>query len=232
MRGGWWVAAIRAATLVARGLGAPKGLIDPGEGVLRTALREMYEETGSRGPAGEARRHPLRLHVGRRAGLQDRQLLPPPRTRRAGSARSSRRWRSRSTRPAGSRSTRRRAPRVQGRAPDGLGEAGVLAEGSSASGRGSSRRSANLRAQLLFADRRRPAPLAARRRRSASATSPRKYKKGMVVHVLVGARYGPREKVFDAVIDKVEVKRLSELSPRESSTTTPRRGVPRSSRSS
>ena len=42
-----------------------------------------------------------------------------------------------------------------------------------------------------------------------------KYKKGMVVQVLVGARYGPREKVFDAVIDKVEVKALRELSPRE-----------------
>ena len=43
----------------------------------------------------------------------------------------------------------------------------------------------------------------------------RKYKKGMVVQVLVGARYGPRERVFDAVIDKVEVKKLAELSPRE-----------------
>jgi hypothetical protein len=42
-----------------------------------------------------------------------------------------------------------------------------------------------------------------------------KYKKGMVVQVLVGARYGPREKVFDAVIDKVEVKQLADLSPRE-----------------
>ena len=42
-----------------------------------------------------------------------------------------------------------------------------------------------------------------------------KYKKGMVVHVLAGARYGPREKIFDAVIDKVEVKSLAELSPRE-----------------
>ncbi len=37
----------------------------------------------------------------------------------------------------------------------------------------------------------------------------------MVVSVLVGARYGPREKVFDAVIDKVEVKALDDLSPRE-----------------
>jgi hypothetical protein len=37
----------------------------------------------------------------------------------------------------------------------------------------------------------------------------------MVVHVLVGARYGLREKIFDAVIDKVEVKKLGELSPRD-----------------
>ena len=43
----------------------------------------------------------------------------------------------------------------------------------------------------------------------------KKYKKGMVVQVLVGARYGQREKVFDAVIDKVEVKSIAELSPRE-----------------
>ena len=42
-----------------------------------------------------------------------------------------------------------------------------------------------------------------------------KYKKGMIVQVLAGVRYSPREKVFEAVIDKVEVKRLGELSPRE-----------------
>ena len=42
-----------------------------------------------------------------------------------------------------------------------------------------------------------------------------KYRKGMIVTVLVGARYGQREKVFDAVIDKVEVKPLADLSPRE-----------------
>jgi hypothetical protein len=42
-----------------------------------------------------------------------------------------------------------------------------------------------------------------------------KYKKGMVVQVLAGTRFGPREKIFDAVIDKVEVKGLQELSPRE-----------------
>ncbi len=43
----------------------------------------------------------------------------------------------------------------------------------------------------------------------------RKYQKGMIVSVLCGARFGPRQHVFDAVIDKVEVKRLAELSPRE-----------------
>ncbi len=42
-----------------------------------------------------------------------------------------------------------------------------------------------------------------------------KYRKGMIVQVLCGARYSPREKVFDAVVDKVEVKTLGELSPRE-----------------
>jgi hypothetical protein len=42
-----------------------------------------------------------------------------------------------------------------------------------------------------------------------------KYKKGMIVTVLCGNRYSPRERIFDAVIDKVEVKTLGELSPRE-----------------
>jgi hypothetical protein len=42
-----------------------------------------------------------------------------------------------------------------------------------------------------------------------------KYRKGMIVQVLAGTRYSPREKVFDAVIDKVDVKTLAELSPRE-----------------
>ena len=42
-----------------------------------------------------------------------------------------------------------------------------------------------------------------------------KYEKGMIVAVLVGQRLGPRERVFDAVIDKVEVKPLCDVSPRE-----------------
>ena len=42
-----------------------------------------------------------------------------------------------------------------------------------------------------------------------------KYRKGMIVQVLAGQRYSPRDKIFDAVIDKVEVKTIGELSPRE-----------------
>jgi hypothetical protein len=42
-----------------------------------------------------------------------------------------------------------------------------------------------------------------------------KYRKGMIVQVLAGARFSPRDRVFNAVIDKVEVKQLAELSPRE-----------------
>ena len=43
----------------------------------------------------------------------------------------------------------------------------------------------------------------------------RKYQKGMIIAVLVGARFSPRQHVFDAVIDKVEVKTISELYPNE-----------------
>ena len=42
-----------------------------------------------------------------------------------------------------------------------------------------------------------------------------KYKKGHVVMVTVGFQHSPREKIFDAVIDAVDVKRVSELSPRD-----------------
>jgi len=43
----------------------------------------------------------------------------------------------------------------------------------------------------------------------------RKYQKGMIVSVLAGARYSQRQHIFDAVIDKVEVKTIGELSPNE-----------------
>src|SRR6188472_4744602 len=43
----------------------------------------------------------------------------------------------------------------------------------------------------------------------------RKYTRGQVVWITVGYRHGPREKIFAAVIDDVEVKKVSELSPRD-----------------
>ena len=43
----------------------------------------------------------------------------------------------------------------------------------------------------------------------------RKYKRGQVVWITVGYRHSPREKIFAAVIDDVEVKKVSELSPRD-----------------
>jgi hypothetical protein len=42
-----------------------------------------------------------------------------------------------------------------------------------------------------------------------------KYRKGNVVMVTVGFQHSPREKIFLAVIDEVEVKRVKELSPRD-----------------
>jgi hypothetical protein len=42
-----------------------------------------------------------------------------------------------------------------------------------------------------------------------------KYRKGQVVMVTVGFQHSPREKIFEAVIDSVEVKRVRELSPRD-----------------
>jgi hypothetical protein len=42
-----------------------------------------------------------------------------------------------------------------------------------------------------------------------------KYRKGEVVLVTVGFQHAPRERIFEAVVDGVEVKRVSELSPRD-----------------
>ncbi len=42
-----------------------------------------------------------------------------------------------------------------------------------------------------------------------------KYKTGQVVWITIGARYARRKKLFCAILDKVEVKPLSELSPRD-----------------
>ena len=43
----------------------------------------------------------------------------------------------------------------------------------------------------------------------------RKYQKGTVVMITVGFQHSPRERLFEAVIDTVEVKKVKELSPRD-----------------
>ena len=42
-----------------------------------------------------------------------------------------------------------------------------------------------------------------------------KYKKNNLVLVTIGYQYSPRERIFEAVIDQVEVKKVKELSPRD-----------------
>lgn len=42
-----------------------------------------------------------------------------------------------------------------------------------------------------------------------------KYRKNQLVLVTLGFQYSPREKMFEAVVDQVEVKRLGDLSPRD-----------------
>jgi hypothetical protein len=48
-----------------------------------------------------------------------------------------------------------------------------------------------------------------------------KYQTGQLVWVTVGQKYGRRQKLFTAIIDSVDVKLLSELSPRDISKENP-----------
>jgi hypothetical protein len=42
-----------------------------------------------------------------------------------------------------------------------------------------------------------------------------KYSAGMVVWITIGSRFQRRQKLYSAIIDRVEVKKISELSPRD-----------------
>ncbi|MCC7434700.1 MAG: hypothetical protein IT363_08435 [Methanoregulaceae archaeon] len=42
-----------------------------------------------------------------------------------------------------------------------------------------------------------------------------KYRDGMLTWVTVGPRFGRRQKLYTAILDRVEVKTISELSPRD-----------------
>ena len=72
-----------------------------------------------------------------------------------------------------------------------------------------------VRPQLLLAGLRGPAQARPQDRDDQAGRQERKYRRGQLVWVTVGYRHEPREKVFTAVIDDVEVKRVRELSPRD-----------------
>ena len=55
-----------------------------------------------------------------------------------------------------------------------------------------------------------------------------KYRKNQAVLVTIGFQYSPRERIFEAVIDQVEVMRWPSSPRATSSTTTPSSGVTRS----
>lgn len=42
-----------------------------------------------------------------------------------------------------------------------------------------------------------------------------KYRTGMIVWITVGPRFGRRQKLYSAILDRVEVKSVAELSPRD-----------------
>lgn len=42
-----------------------------------------------------------------------------------------------------------------------------------------------------------------------------KYAEGMVVWVTIGSRFARRQKLYSAILDRVEVKTIAELSPRD-----------------
>src|SRR5262245_42516649 len=196
----------------AGGLSTPDGVDRPWREARRDGTARDRGGDGHPGAArDEARRHPLRLHLGGRACLQGRLLLPAPllqgpaRGDRAGDANRGRRG------PVAAARRGSKAPRVQRRAGDGR-----------ESPRVDTRARLIVRVSALMYALNFYSPIVADQLRSRRKTATirlgdksKKYKKGMVVQVLVGARYGPREKVFDAVIDKVEVKKLGELSPRD-----------------
>ena len=76
--GAWELAAIRPGGKT-RVWALPKGNIGPGEPTEEAAAREVTEETGLVGAlVAKLGRRALHLHVGGRADLQDRQLLPLP----------------------------------------------------------------------------------------------------------------------------------------------------------
>ena len=190
----------------------PKGLIDEGETPAETALREAFEETGLHGRLGPKLGDVRYVYTWEgervfkivsfylvRAASGRIGVLPAGMEREVAEAR----WLPLDEAP--------QAARLWRRAADGAARAG-----------GARVRPSIVASPVPMFALNFYSPIVADQLRTGRKTatirlgdkSP-KYKKGMIVTVLVGTRYGQREKIFDAVIDKVDVKRLGDLSPRE-----------------
>ena len=213
MRGRWWFAAVRPQGKREGTWALPKGLVDAGEKPAETALREGFEETGVHGRLASKLGDVRYVYTwdGERVFkivsffLAHARARPHRRTPPGNGDRGRRGALAPARRRAG-------APRVQRRARDGR------------EGRRDARERPSIVARppmptfaLNFYN-----PAVAEQLRTGRKTATirlgdksAKYRKGMIVTVLCGARYGQRERIFDAVIDKVEVKALAELSPRE-----------------
>ena len=218
--GRWVLAAIRPGGKPDGVWALPKGLVDPGELARGDGVREVAEETGvARRARRQARRRRATSTRAAASAIFKVVSFFLLRYRAGGSASSAEHAGTRSPRRAGSRSTRRRALLAY------RGEREMA-------DRGRARRRAS---RLMIALRRHASdtapmyalnfysPLVADQLRSRpqDGDDPARRQVGEVQEghgrrtCSCGARYGPREQVFDAVIDKVEVKRLGELSPRE-----------------
>ena len=188
LRGRWWLAAIRPQGKPDGTWALPKALIGPAR-ADETALARWPRRPGPRGGSLEARRRPVRLHVGGRADLQGRELLPPLRYRAAGST-TSHASRSRSPGPLA----------AARRGPSGCSPTAASARWREGAGGVETTRYDLARLAVYALNFYSPIVADQLRSRRKTATirlgdKSAKYKKGMVVQVLVGSRYGPREGV-------------------------------------
>ena len=196
-----WLAVVR----VRNGLALPKGIIDPGETPAETALREVREEAGLDARLVEKLgdvRYWYTRPGGRVFKIVSFFLFP---TARAACATTT----TRCSAPSGSSSPRPRRgwpTAASGRWPQGRPVGAALRPG---------RLLRRVRPQLLLAGLHRPAQARPQDRHDPARRQEQKYRKGEVVLVTVGFQHSPRERIFEAVIDAVEVKRVSELSPRD-----------------
>src|SRR5262249_16859835 len=141
----------------------------------------------------------------RRACLQDRLVLPSPLRVRQPSRLPASRGRRRGMGPAGRCAQAVGLPRREGHGETGLVPGHRVRLGSAA---------------VLVLNFYSPLFIDQLRKGRKTATirlgdKTHKYRKGEVVLVTVGYQYSPRERIFEAVVDSIEVKRVGDLSPRD-----------------